>query len=359
VERQVIRWFREALAFPDESMGLLVSGGTMAGLTALAVARHVRAGWDVRTEGLDQTRRTLVVYRSREAHSCYQKVVELLGIGSRHFRAVEVDGALRMRPEALDEAIRADLDAGRKPIAVVANAGAVNTGAIDPLAEIADVCKEHGVWLHVDGAYGAPAIFGQRYRRAFTGIERADSLALDPHKWLYVPVEAGLVLVRDGAAMRDTFSLVPPYLRTDGDPHGVGGPPWFSEFGFQQTRGFRALKVWMCLKHAGLEGYGRSIDRDIALAERLAERVRREPRLELFEPQSLSIVCFRRRYDREADERNRDLLREVQLGGRAFLSSTVIDGVFWLRACFVNPRTREEDVDALIDAVLDASAAQP
>ena len=353
VERQVVRWFREALGFPEETMGLLVSGGTAAGLTALAVARHVRAGWDVREEGLDQTRRPLVVYRGREAHSCYQKVVELLGIGSRHLRSVEVDGRLRMRPEALDDAIRADLRAGRTPVAVVASAGSVNTGAIDPLNEIADVCREHGVWLHVDGAYGAPAVLGQRYREAFAGMERADSLALDPHKWLYVPVEAGLVLVRDGAAMRSAFSLVPPYLRTDDDPHGVGGPPWFSEFGLQQTRGFRALKVWMCLKHVGLEGYGRSIDRDIALAERLAERVRREARLEILEPQSLSIVCFRRKYDGDVDALNRELLRAIQLSGRAFLSGTVIDGVFWLRACFVNPRTRDEDVDALVEAVLE------
>lgn len=356
VERQVVRWFREALGFPEETMGLLVSGGTAAGLTALAVARHVRAGWDVREEGLDQTRRPLVVYRGREAHSCYQKVVELLGIGAKHLRSVEVDARFRLRPEALDDAIRGDARAGRIPVAVVANAGTVNTGAIDPLNEIADVCREHGVWLHVDGAYGAPAVLGRKYRGAFAGMERADSLALDPHKWLYVPVEAGLVLVRDGAAMRSTFSLVPPYLRTDDDPHGVGGPPWFSEFGLQQTRGFRALKVWMCLKHVGLEGYGRSIDRDIALAERLADRVRREPLLEILEPQSLSIVCFRRKFDGDADARNRELLRAVQLGGRAFLSGTVIDAGFWLRACFVNPRTREEDVDALVEAVLAAGA---
>jgi glutamate/tyrosine decarboxylase-like PLP-dependent enzyme len=256
--------------------------------------------------------------------------------------------------------IRSDLAAGHRPVAVVASAGTVNTGSIDPLGDIADICQRHGVWLHVDGAYGAPAILSEKYGKQLAALSRADSVALDPHKWLYVPVEAGFVLVRDAEAMRGAFSLVPPYIRTDGSPTGVGGLPWFSEYGFQQTRGFRALKVWMALQHHGLGGYRRAIERDITLAEHLAGLVRRDDEFDLFEPQSLSIVCFRyvpralRQGPEALDSLNRMLLERVQLGGKAFLSSTVMNGTFWLRACMVNPRTSVGDMDALIEIVRSA-----
>ena len=197
------------------------------------------------------------------------------------------------RRRLFDASIRDDLEQGHIPIAVIANAGTVNTGAIDPLDEIAEVCAHHKVWLHVDGAYGAPAILSAKYAKQLSALSRADSLALDPHKWFYVPVEAGLVLVRNAEAMRAAFSLVPPYLRTDGRVEGVGGLPWFSEYGFQQSRGFRALKVWMALRHHGLAGYRSSIERDIALAERFAASLRAADDFEIREPQSLSIVCFR------------------------------------------------------------------
>jgi glutamate/tyrosine decarboxylase-like PLP-dependent enzyme len=355
LERMVVNWFKGMVGFPPDSMGLLVSGGSMAALTALAVARHVRCGFDVRAKGVQGGSARLIFYKGREGHGCHQKALELLGIGSDNLRAVAHDGELRMLPAALDAAIREDRSRGHVPVAVVASAGTVNTGAIDPLAEIADVCAEHGVWLHVDGAYGAPAILSPRYARALSGLSRADSLALDPHKWLYVPVEAGLVLVRDAQAMRSAFSLVPPYLRTDGRATGVGGPPWLSEYGFAQTRGFRALKVWMSLRHHGLRGYRLAIERDLARAERLAECLRAADDFELREPPGLSIVCFRyapRGSSREAlDGLNRALLEKVQLGGRAFLSSTEMDGTFWLRACLVNPRARDEDMEKLLDVI--------
>jgi aromatic-L-amino-acid/L-tryptophan decarboxylase len=237
---------------------------------------------------------------------------------------------------------------------VIASAGTVNTGAIDPLDEIADICARHGVWLHVDGAYGAPAILAAKYKELLSALARADSLALDPHKWLYVPVEAGLVLVRDAEVMRAAFSLVPPYLRTDGKMEGVGGPPWFSEYGFAQTRGFRALKVWMALRYHGIDGYKAAIENDLRLAEHLAALLRDDADFEIFEPQSLSIVCFRYapislRHDAEAtDHLNKLILDRVQLGGEVFLSSTVIDGRFWLRACIINPRARNEDMRLLL-----------
>lgn len=357
VERQVVRWFASILGFPSEAMGLLVSGGSMAALTALAVARHVKCGFDVRAKGLQGTQARLVVYKTGEGHGCHQKAVELLGIGSENLRVVEHDDALRMIPMALDAAIRSDLSKGCVPIAVAASAGSVNTGAIDPIEEIADVCARHNVWLHIDGAYGAPAILSDKYASQLSALSRADSVALDPHKWLYIPVEAGLVLVRDAEAMRGAFSLVPPYLRTDGSPSGVGGLPWFSEYGFQQTRGFRALKVWMALKHHGLAGYKAAIERDIALAGELSRLIREADDFELCEPQTLSIVCFRYaprnlRRDRQAvDALNKTLLERIQLGGEAFLSSTVINGAFWLRACIVNPRTSSEDIPRLVEIV--------
>src|SRR5206468_5438403 len=242
VEREVINWFKQMVRFPSEAMGLLVSGGSMAALTALAVARHVKCGFDIRARGLQATPERLVFYRTQETHGCHQKAIELLGIGREHFRIVPHNEALEMDTAALDESIEDDIRHGLKPIAVVATAGTVNTGAIDPLDRIADVCERHKVWLHVDGAYGIPAILSGQYRRALAAISRADSLALDPHKWLYVPVEAGVVLVRNSEAMRAAFSLVPPYLRTDGQVEGVGGLPWFSEYGYQHTRGFRPLK---------------------------------------------------------------------------------------------------------------------
>jgi glutamate/tyrosine decarboxylase-like PLP-dependent enzyme len=356
VERQVINWFKRLLNFPMESMGLLVSGGSIAALTALAVARQLKCGFDVRSEGLQGGHSKLVFYKTNEGHGCYQKAVELLGIGNQNLRIVPHDRKQKMIPSTLDAMIRADIDGGSTPIAVIASAGTVNTGAIDPLDEIADICHAHGVWLHVDGAYGAPAILTERYRTELGALSRADSVALDPHKWLYVPVEAGCVLVRDAEAMRSAFSLVPPYLRTDGSPTGVGGLPWLSEYGFQQTRGFRALKVWMALKHQGLAGYRDAIDKDIDLASQLAALLRESDDYEVFEPQSLSIVCFRY-VSRKGDDRhaidafNKMLLERIQLGGKAFLSSTVISGSFWLRVCMVNPRTTIEDIRALVEIV--------
>jgi len=262
-----------------------------------------------------------------------------------------------MRVPELEQSIRSDLSEGAVPVVVAASAGTASTGAIDPLSQIRDVCTRHGVWFHVDAAYGGPAILSARYRDELAALRDADSLALDPHKWMSVPVEAGLSLVRDGAAMRDAFSLVPPYIRTEGNSAGVMGLPWFSEYGFQQTRGFRALKVWMGLKSFGSDGYAALIERDLSLAKRLADRVRQSDVLELaFEP-SLSIVCFRGAPaslmpDPEQLNRfNQRLLEAVQLGGVAFLSSTTINGAFCLRACVINHRTADEDIDRLVDHV--------
>lgn len=364
VEKQVVNWFKELLSYPRHAYGLLVSGGSMAALTALAVARHVKCGFDVRANGLQQAASRLVFYKTAEGHGCHQKAIELLGVGSDHLRTIEHDAAFRMRPSSLAAAIERDRSEGHTPVAVIASAGTVNTGAIDPLDDIAGVCRQHDVWLHVDGAYGAPAILSDRYASALEGLRLADSVALDPHKWMCVPVEAGLVLIRHADAQRSAFSLVPPYLRTDGSQTGVGGPPWFSEYGFQQTRGFRALKVWMSLQQHGANGYRDLVNQEVELAARLAEMLRSSADFELCEPQSLGIVCFRLKPpggiggSRDLNTFNRAVLERVQLGGRAFLSSTELNGVFWLRACVLNPRTTPDDLAELVDAVRHAGTGQ-
>lgn len=353
VERQVLEWFKKLIGFPENgSMGLLVSGGSMASLTGLTVARHVKLP-GVRKEGMQNLSRRAVAYMSVEGHTCIRKALELLGFGSDNIRAIPADDCLKMQVPQLEVAIRRDLESGNLPVVVAASAGTASTGTIDPLHDIREVCQRHGVWFHVDAAYGGPAVLTTRYKNELSALKHADSLALDPHKWMYVPVEAGLSLVRNGAAMRDAFSLVPPYIRTEGNSAGVLGLPWFSEYGFQQTRGFRALKVWMALKFYGVDGYTASIERDLSLADQLAMRVRQSARLRLVTEPSLSIVCFRyvppslQSDEEKLNHLNQRLLETVQLSGKAFLSSTTIRGTFCLRACVINHRSTEEDIDFL------------
>ncbi|WP_238017011.1 pyridoxal-dependent decarboxylase [Dactylosporangium sp. AC04546] len=349
VEREVVRWFAELAGFPPGAGGLLVSGGSTATLTAFAVARHraaARAGIDVRARGLQGHDRPFVLYLGAEGHGSARKAAELLGLGSEHVRIVPGRGepgrdaaaGHRLDPAALDRMLASEAGI---PVAVMATAGTVNTGEIDDLAAIADVCAAHGVWLHVDASYGGPAVLLlDRFADARAGLARADSVSLDPHKWLYAPVDAGLVLLRDPSLARDAFSLVPPYLRAEGDP-------WFSEYGFEQTRPFRALKVWALLKHLGVAGYRALIEHDLAVAAHLAAAVARDSNLELL-AHGLSVVCFR---VAGSDELNRQVLAAVQASGRAYLAGTTVDGAFALRACVVNPATTTADADALLSAV--------
>ena len=364
-ERAAVRWLMELVGFPVEgSMGLLVSGGSMASLTCLAVARHRAAavdGWDIRRRGLQETGAPLVLYLSEEGHSCMRKAAEVLGLGGDAVRTVPVDGDLRMDVEALRAMVATDRADGRRPFCVAASAGTVNTGAIDPLDEVATLCQAENLWFHVDGAYGAigaadPALTGR-----YTGLGRADSLALDPHKWLSVPVECGCALVRDGRLLRDTWSLVPPYLRTE-EGKGFGGLPWYSEYGFQQTRGFRALKLWMTIQHLGRSGVAALVRRHVTLARRLAAAVDAAPDLERVTPVELSVVCFRYAPPRLAgdvprlDALNKTLVERIQTDGRVFLTGTVLRGRFALRACVLHYGTTEADVDALIDIVRETGA---
>jgi glutamate/tyrosine decarboxylase-like PLP-dependent enzyme len=258
--------------------------------------------------------------------------------------------------EALRAAVARDRADGRRPFCVAASAGTVNTGAIDPLDEVAAFCRAEDLWFHVDGAYGAVGVADPALAQRYAGLSLADSLALDPHKWLSVPVECGCAIVRDGRLLRDTWSLVPPYLRTE-EGKGFGGLPWYSEYGFQQTRGFRALKLWMTLQHLGRHGVAALVRRHVALAQRLAAAVDAAPDLERVAPVPLSVVCFRyapagwSADGARLDKLNKLLVERVQAEGRVFLTGTVLRGRFALRACVLHYGTTEADVDALVETV--------
>ena len=366
VERAATRWLMELVGFTtDGSMGLLVSGASVASIVALAAARHRAAdtqGWDVRGDGMQGPRARLRVYVSAEGHSCLRKAAELLGLGASAVRTVPVDARFAMDVDALREAIAADRRAGDVPMCVAASAGTVGTGAIDPLDAIADLCAREGLWFHVDGAYGALGALASARAPRFAGLGRADSLALDPHKWLSVPVECGCVLVRDGRLLREAFSLVPPYLRTE-EGKGFGGLPWFSEYGVQQTRGFRALKLWMVLQHLGRAGVTALVERHLALAGQLASLVDATPTLERLAPVELSIVCFRyapaalRSDAARLDALNKRVMEQIQSDGAAFVTNTAIGGRFALRACVLHYATTEDDVRGLVDVVTRTGAA--
>ena len=366
VERAAVRWLMELIGFPtDGSMGLLASGGSTATLIAVAAARHRAAredGWNVRTEGLQHARPSLRLYVSPDGHSCIQKAAEILGLGVDAIHKVATDERNRIDVESLRAAIAADRAAGHRPFCVAASAGTVGTGAIDPLDRIADLCASERLWLHVDGAYGAVGAALPSHRARYAGLERADSVVLDPHKWLSVPVECGAVLVRDGRLLREAFSLVPDYLRTEAD-RGFGGLPWYSEYGIQQTRGFRALKLWMTLKHLGRDGVRELVAQHLSLARHLAELVDAAPDLERLSHVELSIVCFRyvpptlKGADGAAlDALNKRVMEEVQASGAAFLTQTTLDGRFVLRACVLHYATTESDLAALIDMVRSTGA---
>jgi glutamate/tyrosine decarboxylase-like PLP-dependent enzyme len=336
----------------------------MANLTALAVARHWAAkadGWNIRTEGLQGARARYTLYATKEAHSCVRKSVEVMGLGTDNLREVPVDGARRLSAEGLAKAVATDRAAGLRPFCVVASAGTVNTGAVDPLNEIADVCEAEGLWLHVDGAYGWIGGVDPAKAPLYEGLARAHSLALDPHKWLAVPIECGCTLVRDRELQRETFSYIAPYLRIDGKaPDDV--PYWPAEYGIQLTRGFRALKVWATLSQLGRRGVRDLVVRHNALARRLAGAVEAAADLELTAPVTLSIVCFRYRApgwqgsEQDLDALNQRINDAINDDGRFYFTPTSLDGRYSLRACIIHYDTGPEEVDGLVAAVREAGA---
>ncbi|GAA3209398.1 pyridoxal phosphate-dependent decarboxylase family protein [Dactylosporangium siamense] len=359
LEHTVLRWLADLVGFPHRpGGGLLTSGASMATVVALATARQraaERDGVDVREDGL-YGRPPMVLYVSAEGHSCLRKAAELLGLGSRQVRVVPVDDGFRMDVEALRTLVARDTRAGLRPFCVAASAGTVNTGAVDPLDEIADVAAANGLWFHVDGAYGALGALA--HHAGYPGMARADSLVLDPHKWLGVPVDCGCVLWRDPSLTRATFSLVPAYLRDDHD----GGTGWFSEYGPEQTRPFRALRTWATMSHLGRDGITRLVDTTVRLAHTLGAMIDAAPDFELLAPVGTSIVAFRHRpvdRDDQLDELNRRIPAAVQHRGRAFLTGTQLAGAEALRACLLNPATTEDDLVLLLDEIRAAAEIRP
>ncbi|MEV7926610.1 MULTISPECIES: pyridoxal-dependent decarboxylase [unclassified Kitasatospora] len=359
LERAVVRWIAELVGFPHPAGGgLLTSGTSMATIVCLAAARNRaarRAGWDVREDGLAGLP-PLVGYVTGETHSCVRKAAELLGLGSRHLRTVATGPDGRLDPAELRAAVERDRAAGLLPFLVVASAGTVGTGAVDDFGPIADLCAEQRLWLHVDGAYGAFGRLDPAIAHRYAGLERADSLALDPHKWLGVPVDCGCALVRDIEELRATFSLVPSYLRDE----AAGALGWFSEYGTEQTRPFRALKVWATIAHKGRDGIARDIARCTALARRLGELIEADGELELLAEVQTSIVAFRHRtpgHDEAAvDALNRELPAVVQRRGRVFVTGARLGDREMLRACLLNAATTEADLELLLAEVKAAAA---
>jgi glutamate/tyrosine decarboxylase-like PLP-dependent enzyme len=355
IELHLGRWFAGRLGLPEGAGGYVTSGGAMAAFVALKAARDAKAGWAIRDLGT-RAGPPLTIYASAQVHDVNTRAADMLGLGRDAVRVVPCDDQLRMRVDALRSAIARDVRTGHTPIAVVATAGTVSTGAIDPLDEIADVCAQFGLWLHVDGAYGGVAALTDALRPLFRGIERADSVALDPHKWLYTPHSGGAIVVRDMRSLADAFAIEPSYVHDDKELTGRGVD--FYTLGPQFSRGFHALKIWVSLLAHGWSAYERRIAHDVALAKYLYERTAASPDLEPVGPApELSIACFRYvprelRGDPTAEpylnKLNERLMAELQLGGRVFPSNAVLDGRFALRACIVNFRTEAVDIDTLI-----------
>ncbi|MFI5311448.1 MAG: pyridoxal phosphate-dependent decarboxylase family protein [Gemmatimonadales bacterium] len=349
VELQVIAWLAELMGFPPGASGVLVSGGTMANLLGLAVARQAKAGFDVRADGLAGAPR-LTCYASSEVHSWAQKTVEVFGLGNSSLRRIPVGDDFRIQLRALREAIARDRDAGLRPFCVIGNAGTINSGATDDLEALADLCAEQELWFHVDGAFGALARLVPEVAHTVKGIERADSLAFDLHKLMYLPYEIACVLVRDRAVHEATFAVTPSYLTDEGRGVIAGGLP-FADRGVELTRNFKALKVWLTFKAHGVDAFARIIAQNVAQARAFAERVAKVRDMVVAAPVAFNIVCFRLAppglSGEEADAVNKEVLLRVQESGLAIISGSRIHGRYVMRVACSNHRSRWEDFEAL------------
>lgn len=354
IESQTIRWVADMLGYPRNCGGVLVSGGNMANFVGFLAARTAKVPWDLKHEGLSANHPRLMVYVSKETHTWIHKASELFGTGTESVRWIETNANQQMDAGALEKQIVADFAEGLLPILVVGAAGTVGVGAIDPLPDIAAICKKHDLWFHVDGAYGAPAAILPEAPAQLKGLSEADSIALDPHKWLYSPLEAGCALVRDPQHMIDTYSHHPDYYNFDGTKEDP--PINYLDFGLQNSRGLRALKVWLGLRQVGREGYVQMIRDDIALAQALYKSVGKHPELQAV-TQNLSITTFRFVPPNLAgdptvvaaylNKLNEELVNRLQQSGEAFVSNAVVEGNYLLRACIVNFRTTLSDIEAL------------
>jgi glutamate/tyrosine decarboxylase-like PLP-dependent enzyme len=356
VEIQLLNWLKDMLGYPADASGLLVSGGSMANLVGLAVARNHTAGFDIRQHGIAAgALPRQVFYASSETHSSVRKAIELLGLGNESLHSIAVREDFTVDLDALTSAIDADRARGLRPACIVANAGTVNTGAIDPLHALADIAAREKLWLHTDAAFGAFARLSVASGKLVDGIERADSIAFDLHKWLYVQYDCGCVLINNREAHRNTFSVLPSYLRKL-ERGLASGPLNFSEYGVQLSRSFKALRAWMALKTEGSARYGEQIEQNILQARYLSRRVETHPDLELLAPTAMNIVNFRYVHAGSSaqalDDLNAEILMRLQERGIAAPSSTTLNAKFSLRVAICNHRSRREDFDALLEAVV-------
>lgn len=353
LERMVMRWVAEFIGYPTSSAGVLLSGGSVANFNCLAVARKIKGPDDMSDEGLYGTQ-PMTVYTSEEGHSSIDKAMDMLGLGKSYLHKIPVDDDMRIIPEKLEEQIQSDKEAGLNPICGIAIAGTTNSGAVDDLEAVAEICKKHDLWYHIDAAYGGPAAKVGGVSHLFEGIEKADSVVVNPHKWMYVPFEAGGVLVKDPEHLQRTFSSLPDYLKSD---QQNGNRTDLMEYNLPLTKEFKALKVWMTIKAFGAKRLRNQIAKDISNAQYLINLIDKDDSLELMAPAPLSIVCFRYNPDGMDEdglnELNDRVINEIEADGRVFLTGTKIDGKTALRVCFINHRTEREDLHYLKDVVME------
>ena len=362
LEQLVVRWLGSLIEYDRDAKGLLTSGGSMANMVALLVASRRKLGTEAAQKGLWNSGAPLIMYASEEAHMSIAKAADILGLGREQVHVIACDDLQRMRADSLREQIEGDLRQSLRPCCVVASAGTVNTGVVDPLEAIADISNEFDLWFHVDGAYGAPGVLDKRRKHLFRGLERADSVSLDPHKWLYVPVDAGCLLFRDPNPVKATFSTEDAdYIKVHGHSEDEAFAFW--DYGVELSRRFRALKVWLTLSYYGARRIAQAVSDDISLAAYLGELVSAANDFELLAPVELSICCFRyvppgttaATMNRELDRLNAALMARVQTSGRAYISNATVRGHFALRACITNFRTTKSDIELTLEAIRDAA----
>tara|TARA_R110002051_G_scaffold56046_1_gene103814 strand:+ start:1022 stop:2500 length:1479 start_codon:yes stop_codon:yes gene_type:complete len=355
IEKQTIQWLAEFIGVSPSYGGILVSGGNMANFTAFLAARTAKAPKNIKEDGLSNLSKKLTVYCSKSTHTWVEKAAILFGLGSNSIRWIETDSSNKMNNTVLEETIKKDIENGLQPIMVIGTAGDVSTGVVDNLKGISTICKAYDLWFHIDGAYGVPAAVIPKFKKLFDGVTEADSIALDPHKWLYSPLEAGCTLVKNPQHLIDTFSSHPEYYNftsTEGETAQN-----YYEFGMQNSRGFRALKVWLTLQQVGRKGYQKLISEDIELSVMLFDLAKKHPELEAVS-QNLSITTFKYiplNYIGDNDylnKLNEKLLNELQTGGELFLSNAIVNEMYCLRACIVNFRTSRKDIKEIIEIII-------
>ena len=354
IDQQVIGWCKEMMGFPETASGILLSGGSIANITGITVARNAFDA-KVRAEGLTSLSGPMTMYGSTETHSCLQKAAEVNGIGAAGFRKIEVDESYRIKLDVLEKTILDDKAAGKIPFCIIGNVGTVNTGATDNLDALADLAQKHNLWLHIDGAFGALAKLVPAYQAELKAIERADSIAFDLHKWMYMPYEVGCTLIKDAQAHRNAYGLQPSYLLSH-ERGLAAGPDPITNYGMELSRGFKALKVWMSIREHGIQKYARLIEQNIQQAFYLGELVEQEPLLELMAPVTMNIACFRFKADlpKEAlNTLNKEILMQLHEKGIAAPSYTMLAGHYCIRACIVNHRTQRSDLEAMVAGVVE------